>query len=155
MKKRIVVGYQYRAIDFNEDLVALVNAMVEADIKGENVSRKIESFYDKIYVRSTEHEQYADRALEILNERYPRYKFVAHSDATTSPPNSYWRLLATTKCGRAISKEQMRKIRGAAKRILENIESKYSEAAKKQLGGIDKKTNRSGFWGAILDMFDS
>ena len=154
MKKRIVVDYQYHAIEFNEELSAVVNAMVEANIKGESVPRKIESYYDNIYVQSTECEDYAERALEILRERYPRYEFAAHSDATTLPPNSYWRLLAKTQSGRAINKEQMRKIRGAAKRILLNIEAKYPEVAEKQHREIEKKSKRSGFWGTILDIFD-
>lgn len=154
MKKRIVVDYQYHTIDFNEELSAVVNSMVEADIKGESIPRKIESFYDNIYVQSTECEDYAERALEILSERYPSYEFAAHSDATALPPNSYWRLLATTESGRAINREQMRKIRAAAKRILENIEAKYSEVAAKQQREIEKKTKRSGFWGTILNIFD-
>lgn len=148
MLKRITVDYHYHAIDFDDELESLVNTMVDAYNREEAAPRKAENLYDRIYVQSTECEGYAERALEILIEKFPRYQFAAHSDATAFPANSYWRILATTESRRAINKEQMRKIRAAATRILKNVEAKYPEI--KQL---EKKSTPQGLWGTILDIF--
>lgn len=153
MKKRITVEYKYSAIDFSLELETLVNSMVEADIQ-DQIPRKLEAQYDRLYVESAECEQHADRALEILSDRFPNHQFAAHSDATTSPPNSYWRILATTTTGRPLSKQKVEKVRAAAKRIVRNISDKYPESAEQHRNEVAKRKSRTGFWGAIKNLLD-
>lgn len=70
MQKRIVVDYEYHALDFTEKLTSVVNTMVETEIKDASIPRGIEDFYDNIYVESTQCEADAQRA----GQMHHRYK---------------------------------------------------------------------------------
>lgn len=153
MKKRITVDYHLQAINFNDELESLVKSLTEAEIRDE-IPRKLESLYARLYVESAECEQHANRALEILSERFPDHRFAAHSDANPFRSKSWWRILATSKTGRPLTKLKLKKVRAAAIRIVRNIAAKYPEAAEKHRQEIARKEDRTGFWGAIKNLLD-
>ncbi len=81
--------------------------------------------YDKFCLESAACELYAERLINNLTEKYPKYQFAAHTDPYAHPPNGYWRILGRAASGKSIASKDYSKLKRAAKAILRNVEKKY------------------------------
>ncbi len=170
---------KYETMNWDAGWAELVDPLVEVHEgePSENDTRldRLEEKYDRRCVESAQCKLYAERLMANLQTKYDQYEFAAHTDATGYPPNSYWRILARMPKGRPLPEAELKKLQGAAKAILRNIEKKYpgvgeryqkqmnEEArfhSKKQAAAIgfgvrfaDEKPRRGCLWVLLVFLF--
>ena len=122
---------RYETINWDEDWGLLVDPIVDLHEKCE-CSDRLDDKYDRRLLCSPCSSYFAMKLMERLSELHPKIQFSAHSDATASPSNMCWRLLARKSKKSPLSVEEHKKLVRSAKAILKNMELKHPEEVKKQ-----------------------
>lgn len=135
--KKIVVDWEYKAIQWDEDWRNLVDPMINADIVS-SIPPHLQQKFDRRYVYSVECESYAEKVLSHFGESYQGFEFSAYCNTSLNQNNRYWSILVRLPNKRPIPLERLKKIQSAAKVIAKSLRLNYPSAPSEEEKAIEK-----------------